>query len=63
MLGGRCPNLQFTVKGTTVVTNASTEFRKTRSCGDLSEGDGVTVDGVRDGAAVVAQTIEIKKDK
>jgi hypothetical protein len=55
--------LQFTVKGTTVVTNASTEFRKTRSCGDLSEGDGVTVDGVRDGAAVVAQTIEIKKDK
>ena len=48
-----------------MVTNASTEFKKKGSCGDLSNLDGVTVDGVRDGAVVVAQTIQIdrKKDK
>jgi hypothetical protein len=63
LLAGRCPNLQFTVAGTAVVTNASTEFKKKGSCGDLSNRNGVTVDGVRDGAVVLAQTIQMDRKK
>jgi hypothetical protein len=65
LLSGHCPNLRFTVEATAVVTDGSTEFRKKGSCGDLSNGDGVTVDGVRNGVVVLAQTIQIerKKDK
>jgi hypothetical protein len=63
LLVGRCPNLQFTVDATSVITNGSTDFRKKGSCDDLSNGDGVTVDGVRQGVVVLAQTIQIDKKK
>lgn len=59
LLTGRCPTVQFVVAGTPVVTDGSTEFSKKGSCGDLSNGDDVTVDGVRNGAVVLAQTIQI----
>jgi hypothetical protein len=63
LLVGRCPNLQFLVSGTPVVANASTDFRKKAKCDDLSNGDRVTVDGVRAGAVVVADSIEIKRNE
>jgi len=59
-LAGRCPNLQFVVNGTPVVTDASTDFRKKLDCSDMRSGIGVTVDGVRDGLIVRAQTIQIR---
>jgi len=62
-LGGRCPTVQFLVAGTLVVTNGSTDFHKKGKCDDLSNGDGVKVDGVRQGAVVLAQTIEIQRKK
>ncbi len=62
-LTGRCPNLQFTVAGAAVVTNPSTDFHKKGSCEDLSNGDGVKVDGVRQGGVVLAQAIQIDHKK
>jgi hypothetical protein len=60
LLAGRCPNLQFVVNGTPVVTDASTDFRKKADCRDMRAGIAVTVDGVRDGLIVRAQTIQIR---
>jgi hypothetical protein len=61
LVTGRCPNLQFVVSGSAVVTDSNTDFRKKASCEDLSTGDSVTVDGIRDGVVVRAQTIELPK--
>jgi len=59
-LVGSCPNLQFVVNGTVVVTDGSTDYRKKPSCEDMRSGVSVSVDGVREGLAVRAQSIEIK---
>jgi hypothetical protein len=61
LVTGRCPNIQFVVNGTAVVTDSSTDFLKKGSCGDMATGVGVTVDGVRDGVVVRAQTIQIQR--
>jgi uncharacterized protein DUF5666/all-beta uncharacterized protein len=61
LVTGRCPNLQFVVSGNAVVTDSNTDFRKKASCEDLSAGDSVTVDGIRDGVTVRAQSIEFQK--
>jgi hypothetical protein len=61
LVTGRCPNVQFVVNGTVVVTDSKTDFRKKGSCDDLTAGAGVTVDGVRDGVVVRAQTIQVQK--
>jgi hypothetical protein len=59
-LVGRCPNLQFVVNSTPVVTDASTDFRRKPTCDDMRLGVSVTVDGVRDNLVVRARTIEIR---
>jgi len=59
-LVGSCPNLQFVVNSTVVVTDGSTDYRKKPSCEDMRSGVSVSVDGVREGLAVRAQSIEIK---
>ena len=60
LLVGSCPNLQFVVNDTLVVTDESTDYPKKPSCEDMRSGVHVVVDGLRDGAVVRAQTIEIK---
>jgi hypothetical protein len=58
---GVCPALQFLVSGTTVYTDSSTSFKK-GNCRDLKSGSSVSVDGVREGNAVKARTVEFDKD-
>ncbi len=57
---GRCPNLQFVVGGTQIITDAATDFRKKPKCDDMRLGVAVTVDGVRENTVVRAKSIEIQ---
>jgi hypothetical protein len=62
-LAGTCPLLQFSVSGRTVKTGLDTTYSRGR-CGDLSNRDTVTVDGLlqADGT-VTAQSIRITKNE
>jgi hypothetical protein len=62
-VAGLCPSLQFVVSGTLVVTDATTDFAKKASCSDVKNGVVVTVDGVRNGAIVSAQTVQIQQNQ
>lgn len=57
-LTGDCPVLHFTVNGTAVSTDSSTDFKK-GNCRSLKSGTSVSVDGVSDGNVVNAKTVEI----
>lgn len=57
---GTCPALTFTIGGTSVVTNASTQF-KDGSCSALANGVSVEVKGTRQaGGSVLARSVEAK---
>lgn len=59
-LGGTCPNLSFTVGGTAVRTNGSTQFKDT-TCGALRSGTSVEVKGARQSdRSIVATRVEKK---
>jgi hypothetical protein len=45
-MSGRCPSVTFSVRGTTIVVDSSTSFRRS-SCGDLKNGRKVDGEGVR----------------
>jgi hypothetical protein len=60
-MSGSCPAITFTVAGKSVVTSASTEYRK-GNCGHVTPGAEVVVVGQqRDGHPVVASRIDITK--
>jgi hypothetical protein len=58
--GGTCPALTFTVSSTTVVTNASTQFKDT-SCAALANGTRVEVKGAKQSNGSVLAT-RVEKD-
>ena len=58
-LGGSCPSLSFIVRGQSVVTDGSTDFKK-GNCSDIRNGVGVKVKGERRGSGPIrAEKIEI----
>jgi hypothetical protein len=58
-LGGSCPSLSFTVRGQSVVTDGSTEFKK-GNCRDIRNGVEVKVKGERRGSGPIrAERVEI----
>jgi hypothetical protein len=57
---GACPALTFTVSSTSVVTNASTQFRDV-SCTSLANGNSVEVKGTRQSNGSVLAT-RVEKD-
>lgn len=60
-LTGDCPALRFSIRGTEIVTDASTAFAS--SCGSLKRGTEVDVDGLRQAdGTVVAIRVNAKKD-
>ena len=60
-LSGTCPNLRFTVRGSTVITSSSTEIRR-GPCSDIAPGREVEVEGTRMGdGTIAAQKVELKK--
>jgi hypothetical protein len=61
VLVGRCPDVAFWTDGHWVVASAGTDFKKA-GCSDLSDGDGVKVNGrLRSNGVVDADQIELKK--
>ena len=55
---GTCPSISFSLSGTPVVTNSSTEF-KDGSCSSLANGQRVEVKGTRQGdGSVLARRVE-----
>ena len=58
---GTCPNLTFTVNGTTVMTNGLTQF-KDGLCAAITSGTRVEIKGVLQTGKVLASRVEIKKD-
>ena len=57
---GMCPSISFSVSGSSVVTNSSTEF-KDGPCSGLANGNRVEVKGMRQsGGAVLAKRVEKK---
>lgn len=54
---GTCPSISFSVSGSSVVTNSSTEF-KDGSCNSLTNGNRVRVRGVRQSGTVLARRVE-----
>lgn len=60
-VSGVCPNLRFTVRGVTVATSGSTEFRNGQ-CSEIRDGREVEAEGRRQGDGVIAaQRVELKK--
>ena len=60
-LGGTCPSLTFTVQSTRVSTNASTQFVK-GTCGQLTNGTKVEVDGTRQSdGSITAAKVQVDK--
>jgi hypothetical protein len=58
---GRCPNVAFTIRGTRIVADSSTDYRK-GDCEDLRNGREVVVTGtVEPDHTVYATRIELKK--
>jgi hypothetical protein len=62
-VGGSCPNLHFSLSGRTVTTDRDTRYSRGK-CGDVSDGDTLTVDGMlqADGT-VTAEAITINKNE
>ena len=60
-LSGRCPATTFTAGGTSVVTDPSTDFKKS-GCGDLRDGRGVSGKGIAQADGSVKAT-QIQVDK
>jgi len=61
-LAGSCPNLTFYIGSDAILTNAQTRFRSL-SCGDLSEGTFVEVEGVRQAdGRILAREIEVEDE-
>lgn len=62
-LGGRCPNLTFSVGGTTVVTDGSTNYAKKTKCDDVRNGRSVSGEGdVQPNGSVKATMLEVNGD-
>ena len=61
-LSGRCPDVAFTADGRRVVANKDTGY-KNGGCGDLSNGDRLTIAGTTIGNTVTATRIELKKSE
>jgi hypothetical protein len=60
-LSGQCPSLTFTVDGVSIVTNASTDFKK-GNCGQVETSRKVQVEGNRlSSGAVLATEVEISR--
>jgi len=60
-LSGKCPDLTFKARGYTVVTDKSTDFKKS-DCGDVRDGRGVSGHGVTQSNGTVRATkIEVDK--
>ncbi len=60
-LGGTCPSLTFTVHSTRVSTSASTQFLK-GTCGQLTNGTKVEVDGARQSdGSITAAKVQVDK--
>jgi hypothetical protein len=58
-LTGSCPNVTFTLSGTTIVTNAATQYRPNESCGNFLNGRQARVRGrVQANGSVVAERVE-----
>jgi hypothetical protein len=61
-VSGKCPDLTFTVSGSRVVTDKSTDYKKS-DCKDVRADRSVTVEGNRQPDGTVRATrIEVKKD-
>jgi hypothetical protein len=62
-LGGSCPNVTFTVRGTTVIASGSTDYKKKDSCRGIRNGRSIEVNGHRwtDGS-VRADSIDVAGD-
>jgi hypothetical protein len=58
-LSGQCPDVSFAAGLYQVVANSDTDYKHGR-CGDLSNGDHVTVEGTARGTTVTAALIELK---
>ena len=59
---GSCPALRFSLSGSTVTTDRDTRYSRGK-CDDLSDGDTVTVDGMRQADGIVtAEGITINKN-
>jgi Domain of unknown function (DUF5666)/Putative binding domain, N-terminal len=59
-LSGSCPSLSFTVRGQAVITDGSTEFKKS-SCRDIRNGVEVKVKGERRGSGPIrAERVEVE---
>jgi hypothetical protein len=62
-LGGRCPNLTFSVGGTTVVTDGSTNYAKKTKCDDVRNGRAISGEGdVQPNGTVKATMLEVNGD-
>ncbi len=60
-LSGKCPSLSFTVDGESIVTNASTDFKK-GNCGHVESSRKVDVKGTRlPNGSVLASEVEISR--
>jgi hypothetical protein len=59
-LRGRCPRVTFTVGGTTVATDESTDYKKAR-CGDLREDEFVAGQGTTQADGTVKATVILVK--
>jgi hypothetical protein len=63
-LSGRCPDVTFTVGGTTVAVDAATDYKKKSDCSDLGDGRIVTGHGTtQSNGTVKATQIDLKKEK
>ena len=63
-LSGICPTVSLDVDGRTVITTSITNYSRGKKCSDLSNGDGVTIEGeVAANSIVNATAITIDKDK
>jgi hypothetical protein len=58
-LTGSCPNVTFALSGTTIITNAATQYRANEACVNLRNGRQAQVRGrVQSNGSVVAERIE-----
>jgi hypothetical protein len=62
-VSGSCPNLTFTVRGTTIVTDRSTDYRKS-DCGDVRRGRDVSGSGTMQGNGPIKATdVRVQRDR
>jgi hypothetical protein len=61
-LAGKCPNVTFTVGGTLIAADSSTDYNKKSECDDLRAGRTVSGEGITQANGTVKATkLDVKK--